>query len=124
MKAWILAPVLIAAAIVTAPVASSSPDDPAVFRGIGADTCADFSHDYAQSSNGAEARYYNWAQGFMSGANMITGIAGDGYRDLDGDIDAQKLSIREYCDAHPSNEFARAVVALYQSLPHRSCTPK
>lgn len=123
MKAWILAPALVAAAIVAAPVASSSPDDPAVFRGIGADTCANFARDYAQSPN-VEAKYYNWAQGFMSGANMITGVAGDGYRDLDGDIDAQKLSIREYCDAHPSNEFTQAVVALYQSLPHRSYTPK
>lgn len=123
MKAWILAPALIAAAIVTAPVASSSPDDPAVFRGMGADKCANFAHD-VQSSKGAEADYYNWAQGFMSGANMITGVAGDGYRDLDGDINAQKLAIRQYCDAHPSDEFAQAVVALYQSLPHRSYTPK
>lgn len=123
MKAWILAPALIAAAIVTAPVASSSPDDPAVFRGIGADTCANFARE-VRSSNVAEANFYTWAQGFMSGANMVTGVAGDGYRDLDGDINAQKLSIRQYCDAHPSDDFAQAVVALYQSLPHRAYTPK
>lgn len=123
MKAWMLAPVL-TAAIVTAPVASPSPDDPIVVRGIGADACADFARDYAQRSNLAETQYYTWAQGFMSGANIITGVADDGYRDLDGDINAQQLYLRQYCDAHPHDQYTRAVFALYRSLPHRPYQPK
>lgn len=125
MKAWMLAPVVIAVALVTAPVASSARNKPAALRGIGADTCRNFVRDYGKNPDVMGPEYFTWAQGFMTGANVIVAGAGVAkFRDLGGNIKAQQSYLRAYCKAHPLETFTQAVLALYDTLPILPYKPK
>jgi hypothetical protein len=44
--------------------------------GFGAGTCDAFLKAYRDDSS-FEGRYYNWAQGFMSGVNIVAASGGD-----------------------------------------------
>jgi hypothetical protein len=64
----------------------------------------------------------DWAQGFMSGANAS--LTNGQYRDLAAlSLDAQKESLRNYCDEHPMAQFGKAVLDLYGKLPLKQDTP-
>jgi hypothetical protein len=63
-----------------------------------------------------------WAQGFMSSSNV--NLDKGQYRDLAAmSLDAQKASLRNYCDEHPMAEFVKAVIDLYFKLPMKKYTP-
>jgi hypothetical protein len=60
--------------------------------------CA-FGSDYRKNPSEMENFYMTWAQGFMSGMNVISLPQ---YRDLAAmSLDEQKSALRTYCDQHP-----------------------
>ena len=90
-----------------------------VIQGIGLVSCGMIAEGYRQSPRAIEGSMMDWAQGFMSGAS-----ASGQYRDLQAmTLDAQKASLRNYCDEHPMAEFWKAVLDLYGKLPLKQGTP-
>jgi hypothetical protein len=91
--------------------------------GPGSVTCSKFAADYRQNPDQVDNLFFTWAQGFMSGFN-ITETTGT-YRDMTAvPIDAQKKFILNYCDQHPSLEYAKAVMELYhKKLPLKKTPP-
>ena len=86
--------------------------------GMGAETCGKFSEEYKSRADDAEFDYFNWAQGFMSGMNVMSVTANKGFRNLAAkSIPEQRASIRDYCNTKPLAYFKDAVMALYASLP-------
>ena len=77
---------------------------------------------YRQNPKVIDGAMMDWAQGFMSGANAS--LTNGQYRDLAAlSLDAQKASLRNYCDEHPMGEFGKAVLDLYGKLPLKQDTP-
>jgi hypothetical protein len=92
------------------------------WAGIGAISCGKIAQDYRQNPTQTENVMLTWAQGFMSGANAS--IEHGQYRDLAAmTLDAQKESLKTYCDDHPHAEFIKAVMDLYFKLPLKKYTP-
>ena len=89
-------------------------------RGAGAGSCAAFAEAYAANPVTAEAVYFSWAQGFMTGANIAAASASHRYSDLGGVAKDQQARIRAFCAAHPAGPYAEAVFDLYKSLPEKS----
>jgi hypothetical protein len=91
--------------------------------GPGSVSCGKFAADYRQNPDQVDNLFFTWAQGFMSGFN-ITETTGS-YRDMTAvPIDAQKKFILNYCDQHPSLEYAKAVMELYHyKLPLKKTPP-
>jgi hypothetical protein len=86
--------------------------------GMGAETCGKFSEEYKARGEDAEFDYFNWAQGFMSGMNVMSVTEKKDFRNLAAkSIPEQRASIRDYCNTRPLAYFKDAVVALYGSLP-------
>lgn len=83
--------------------------------GLGAATCAQFAQAYAADAS-SESQYFSWAQGWLSGLNSSAfGKCGKGLTTWDlGAVpaDVQKMAIRQYCWAHPLDQYARAVVSM------------
>jgi hypothetical protein len=84
--------------------------------GIGVATCGEFAQDYRRNPSQAEIDYFNWAQGYMSGAN----VRGD--FNLEHNLsawflDQQREFLRRYCNEHPLANYYSAVIELYGSLP-------
>ena len=96
--------------------------DPAIM-GPGSVTCGKFAADYRQNPDQVDNLFFTWAQGFMSGFN-ITETTGT-YRDMTAvPIDVQKKFILNYCNQHPSLEYAKAVMELYHyKLPLKKTAP-
>lgn len=98
--------------------AASAATDPKMEMGIGVQTCGQFAAAYRDDPHVAETIYFTWAQGFMSGQNVLVVLATGKTVDLSGmSMDALQASIRDYCDAHPLAMFDVAVENLYRSLP-------
>ena len=91
--------------------------------GPGSVSCGKFAADYRQNPDQVDNLFFTWAQGFMSGFN-VTETTGT-YRDMTAvPIDAQKKFILNYCDQHPSLEYAKAVMELYHhKLPLKKTPP-
>jgi hypothetical protein len=85
------------------------------YVGVGATSCGRIAQDYQRE---IEKVMMTWAQGFMSGANMVSK---DGqYRDLAAmNIEAQEQSLKTYCDEHPMAQFIDAAMDLYFKLPFK-----
>lgn len=99
-------------------VASIAAAEPANMKGAGVRSCAQFATDYKKSPNIAEAMYFEWAQGFMSGLNVAHNADKTPLRDLDGIARVEQEGfIRTYCDSHPLKEYLWAVHALFFELP-------
>jgi hypothetical protein len=78
--------------------------------------CA-FGSDYRKNPSEMENFYMTWAQGFMSGMNVISLPQ---YRDLAAmSLDEQKSALRTYCDQHPLADYGIAVMYLYMKLPQK-----
>jgi hypothetical protein len=90
-------------------------DDTVYVRGVGTATCGKFAEMYRTSPDSSEMYYLSWAQGLMSGINIVAqkGMK----RDLMSmDFEEQKRFIREYCDSHPLATYASAVAELFGKL--------
>ena len=93
-----------------------------VMQGIGLVSCGILAEGYPQNPRVIDGAMMDWAQGFMSGANAS--LTNGQYRDLAAlSLDAQKASLRNYCDEHPMAEFGKAVLDLYGKLPLKQDTP-
>jgi hypothetical protein len=98
---------------------SSKADD--AYAGVGATSCGKLIQDYKQNPTQVEGAMMNWAQGFMSGANIS--LPPSQYRDLQAmTIEAQEKSLRNYCDEHPMTEFIKAAIDLYLKMPQKTST--
>jgi len=83
--------------------------------GPGAATCAQFAEAYAADAS-SESQYFSWAQGWLSGLNTSAlGKCGRGLTAWDlGTVPAgvQMTAIRQYCWAHPLDQYSHAVTAM------------
>jgi hypothetical protein len=96
----------------------ASAETPIAVTGFGSVTCAHFAEDYRKNPDTAELLYYSWAQGYMSGQNVVLAEAKKSARNLGAfSTKSQKAMLRTYCDGHPLGFFWLAVVALFESLP-------
>jgi hypothetical protein len=92
------------------------------YAGIGAISCGEIAKGYRQNPTQIENMMVTWAQGFMSGQNLSPGSTQ--YRDLAAmSLDAQKESLRNYCDEHPMAELVKGVIDLYLKLPLKKYPP-
>jgi hypothetical protein len=91
--------------------------------GIGALSCGEIAQEYKRGPVEIEGVMRIWAQGFMSGANLMSLSANGQYRDLAAmTIEAQERSLTNYCDEHPMAQLIKAVMDLYEKLPMKKYT--
>lgn len=104
---------------------TSAPALSAAISGIGAQPCSKFTSDIAAPGEGVqvEARFYAWAQGWMSRLNVDREMTGASYipsGQIKGpglDVGAeQKAFLRNYCASNPANLYAQGATALYVAI--------
>jgi hypothetical protein len=89
-----------------------------VIVGVGTQSCAEFAKDYQANPKTAEAIYFAWAQGFMSGLNIRNGVLKIPRRDINAwPYDRQQRNIRQFCDQRPLSSYFDAAQGLFQALP-------
>jgi hypothetical protein len=92
--------------------------EPTAIITAGSDTCAQFSRGYQIDPKEVGTLYFLWAQGFMSGMNVMQSRRKLPVRNLLGiPIEDQQRMIREACNQKPLATMADVVHDLYQSLP-------
>jgi hypothetical protein len=115
MRIWFKASTLVAI-LLAAPVSGQQ----MALRGIGTTSCAEFAKAYKIDPTYAETVYASWAQGLMSGANLLTMRDQKQFRDLGAKpYEMQMMQIRNYCDSHPLATFVSAVLDTFSALPSR-----
>jgi hypothetical protein len=105
----------IVGAIVTASAADSG-----ITYGVGANSCAEFTNEYATNPAAIENIYFSWAQGFISGliaCDVAAKVAQRRIEAGEASMNLYKLRIRTYCNSHPASLYAEGVLKLYNSLP-------
>jgi hypothetical protein len=71
-----------------------------------------------------ENLYFVWAQGYLSGFNMVVRAKDHNARDVSAlSLDTQKASIREYCSKNPLSYYYQGVLQLYGKLPWKDAAP-
>jgi hypothetical protein len=109
---WRYATLVWVAIIMSGPVEAASS-----VVGRGAETCGSFATTYSRDPQRAEALYYSWAQGYMSGFNFAISANGGIEADLSAlPVDTQLFRLRHYCDDHPLQEYIEAVIDLFEAL--------
>jgi len=94
----------------------ASADDP--MRGFGVHTCSEYFDLYNKNKDMADTVFGSWAMGFMSATNVSLMSQQKRYHDLGGmPLEDQMTKVRDYCTAHPKDDFWQAVIELYNSLP-------
>lgn len=105
--------VRIAAAQDTAP----QNKDSAIVMGLGASSCADFAQAYRNDATTTMRLYLDWAQGFMSGVNVLHAANRRPTHNLNlRPISEQQDILRALCDQKPQALFVDAVQELYFRL--------
>lgn len=84
-------------------------------QGPGAMSCAEFGKAY-QSDPSIENNFFNWAQGFMTAMNLAVMAKQKPARELAGNVDSHKRSLREYCANNPLNNYVDGVIDYYTKL--------
>jgi hypothetical protein len=91
--------------------------DGAVVMGIGATSCADFAQAYRDDPTTTLRLYYGWAQGFMSGINVLHAANRRPTHNLNSrPVSEQQDILRSLCDQKPQALFVDAVQELYFRL--------
>jgi hypothetical protein len=85
--------------------------------GVGVNLCAQFSKAYEENGAQAEAVYWPWATGMMSGLNFASIANSNVFRDLTGDQGLYFRAVVSYCKAHPLATYSGAILDLYVSFP-------
>ena len=93
-------------------------------QGLGAATCAEFGKQYRVEPSGVETAYFGWAQGYMSGLNMMAQSQNLPARELSLDLPAQQQTIRQFCADNPLRNYMDAATHLYGKQPISPFTPK
>ena len=90
--------------------------EPLSSMGIGTATCLQFATEY-RADAGIEQRFFDWAQGLMSGINDALEDNMGKYRDLNSmPIAQQKEILRAYCDDQPAATYRNGINALMNYL--------
>jgi len=104
-------------AITTLP-ANAQEREKAVGKGAGLQSCAEFAETYRRSPAQSELLSYSWAQGFMSGLNLMQMLLKRPTHDLNAwSTSDQESHIRGYCNDNPLAYYSDAVQALFEKLP-------
>jgi len=105
------------AGIASAQDAAAPNKDTAVVMGLGASSCAEFSQAYRDDPTTAMRLYFDWAQGFMSGVNVLHAANRRPTHNLNGrPVSEQQDILRGLCDQKPQALFVDAVQELYFRL--------
>ena len=107
-------------ALIIATISTSYADDTGQGYGLGMRSCAAFASDYAANPTVAEATYFAWAEGFMSGLNFMAAVNKMPSRHIAGgneSMHSYQIYIRSFCDNHPLANYADAVAKLWNTLP-------
>ena len=83
--------------------------------GVGVRSCAQFAEDYRSTPELMEVIYFSWAQGYLTGINIVTSTEDDQALNLfppGFGEKAQKEFVREYCAMHPLAPYSEAVAFL------------
>jgi hypothetical protein len=103
--------------IASAQDAAAPNKDTAVVMGLGASSCAEFSQAYRDDPTTAMRLYFDWAQGFMSGVNVLHAANRRPTHNLSGrPVSEQQDILRGLCDQKPQALFVDAVQELYFRL--------
>lgn len=97
---------------------AAAPQPAVKIVGIGAASCARFNQEIGTTPT-LERDYLGWAQGFMSGALMRAPAGVDEDLDLlppSRPLQDQAAFLRDFCRAHPDQDYMDAVRALYHLL--------
>jgi|SRR5580692_1442945 hypothetical protein len=91
---------------------------PGATMGAGTFSCAEFAKQYQKSPEHIDTTFFYWAQGYMSGMNVILVALKKPIHDLNAEpINAQQQTIRAFCNERPLATFLEAVQNLYEKLP-------
>jgi hypothetical protein len=86
--------------------------------GLGLSTCAVFGKEYGTNPEYAEAMWFSWLQGYLSGLNSALKTIGSQRRNLDGmTSDGKKQYLRRFCNEHPLDYYITGAKRLFLSLP-------
>ena len=109
--------VVVGIAIVCASAAAA--EEPTLKWGLGVRSCAKFAQDFKENPELWETLYYVWAEGYMTGSNIVR-ISSQGKNfDLNPYNRSEQWrrgSIREYCAANPLAPYSEAVANLVLEL--------
>jgi hypothetical protein len=98
--------------------AIAQPRDEGAIMGPGMQSCAEFAQDFRRSPQMTETLHFVWAQGLMSGMNMMMLALKRPMHDLNGwSISDQQSHLRLYCEQRPLSDYPRAVQSLFEALP-------
>ena len=99
--------------------AASAEEKPAAVMGHGMATCAEFAKVYRESpTEKTEITFFVWAQGYMSGLNLVQYNLKKPRHDLNAwSISDQESHIRHFCEEKPLSEYLFAVLSLFNALP-------
>lgn len=86
-------------------------------QGFGATPCAEFARLYRLDPALTENQYYYWAQGYMSGLNIMSKGSGGRMRELAGVTADHHRAIRNYCADNPLKNYMDGVLELFGKLP-------
>lgn len=85
--------------------------------GVGTATCAQFAQQFTKNPSLAEAMFFSWAQGYMSGLNELYWRQTHRTKNMQSiTLVDQKARLRTYCAEHPSAIFMTAVTTLFLSM--------
>jgi hypothetical protein len=86
--------------------------------GLGLSTCAAFGKEYGANPEYAEAMWFSWLQGYLSGINSALKTIGGQRRALDGmTSDRKKQYLRRFCNEHPLDYYITGAKRSFLSLP-------
>jgi hypothetical protein len=87
-------------------------------RGVGVSSCAAYANMFRRGPSETDAMFSAWAMGYMSGINVRSEAASQGFFDLNAkSLDEMTRYLRRYCDTHPLANYRDGVVELIKSLP-------
>jgi hypothetical protein len=86
--------------------------------GLGLQSCAQFAKSYKANPEPAEAMYFSWAAGFMTGMNLTAAMFNNNMRNLGAmAFEEKQLFMRQFCDQNPLKTYQDGVFKLYLALP-------
>jgi hypothetical protein len=81
-------------------------------------SCSEFAEKYRHDPLYTDTLFFYWAQGYMSGLNMVLIATKNQIHDLNAwPINTQLQIVRTFCNERPLAMFMEAVQNLYDKLP-------